>query len=274
MTGINIDKIKEIKIKEVPDDLFHELKESQITEDDPPKYYEPILKIIGQGYQNYKPILTRSNISCIKGKAKSRKTFAVTLLMSACVYGSVSNILLCENHGNVIYFDTEQGDYHVYKVIRRVSGIQNKNEQSEFFAGFALRKFEPDKRIKLIETAIYRVPKISLIVIDGIRDLVYDINDQKEATMVTTKLMKWSKEVNCHICTIIHENKSDGSARGHIGTEIQNKSETVLTVEKEGNYSIVKPEYTRDEDFASLQFNIVKTDKCFIPNLEFYEPEF
>lgn len=278
MEKININNLKEIEVNNGELDLFEELKSAEIREENPPKYFEPLLKIQARGYKNYKSVLTLSNISVIKGKAKSRKTFASTILMNACLYGGnnscIDNIFISEIPGNVIYFDTEQGDYHVHKVIQRVSGMNNENMQSDFFAGFALRKYEPEKRIKLIETCIYRVPNIKLVVIDGIRDLIYDINDQKESTILTTKLMKWSKDVNCHICVVLHENKADGSARGAIGTEVTNKSETVFKIEKEGNYSTIIAEYTRDEDFTPLRFIIEKTDKCFIPKLQFYEPEF
>ena len=61
------------------------------------------------------------------------------------------------------------------------------------------------------------------MVIDGIRDLVYDINSPSEATCVISKLMQWTDEYQIHLHTILHQNKSDENARGHIGTEINNK---------------------------------------------------
>lgn len=260
--------------KELEDILLEsEIRENMTIEKEP-----TLLEISGKGYDNYIPIFTTGNISCIKGKAKSRKTFASTLLLSACIYkNALKNLLYSRIHGYCMLFDTEQSNYHVYKTIQRVSGIRKEQYQHDDFFAFSLRQFEPKMRIKIIEYCLYNANKknISFVVIDGVRDLVYDINDQKEAVEIVTKLMKWSKELNCHITVILHENKADGNARGHIGSEIQNKCETVLSVSKEENYSIIKPELTRGQDFSPIRFSIIKTDKCFIPEIDLnYEETF
>jgi hypothetical protein len=39
-----------------------------------------------------------------------------------------------------------------------------------------------------------------------------------------------------HIHTILHQNKADENARGHIGTELNNKAETVLEYELRNRY--------------------------------------
>ena len=44
--------------------------------------------------------------------------------------------------------------------------------------------------------------------------------------------MQWTDDRQIHIHTILHQNKGDENARGHIGTELNNKAETVLLVEK------------------------------------------
>mgnify|MGYP007001916110 CR=1 FL=1 len=45
--------------------------------------------------------------------------------------------------------------------------------------------------------------------------------------------MGWSETKGIHIFTVLHENKIDNNVRGHIGTELQNKSETVISVRKQ-----------------------------------------
>lgn len=258
-------------------DLTELLSESEIREDIPIEKEPILLDIQTKGYDNYISIFTIGNISCIKGKAKSRKTFASTLLISACLYkNSLKNLLYSRIQGYCLLFDTEQSNFHVYKTIQRISGIRNDNFQDINFFAFSLRQYEPILRIKLIEHCLYNLNnRISYVVIDGIRDLVYDINDQREAIEIVTKLMKWSKELNCHITVILHENKADGNARGHIGTEIQNKCETVLSVSKDGNYSIIRSELTRGQEFEPIRFCIEKTKKCFIPVIDLnYEETF
>ena len=70
------------------------------------------------------------------------------------------------------------------------------------------------------------------MIIDGIRDFVYDINSPSESTKIITLLMQWTDERQIHIHAILHQNKGDENTRGHIGTELNNKAETVLLVEK------------------------------------------
>src|SRR5690606_7195451 len=91
--------------------------------------------------------------------------------------------------------------------------------------------YDPKKRIAITEAAIKQFDP-DFIIIDGIRDLVFDINSPEEATIISGEMMRWAEIYDCHILTIIHENKGSGTARGHLGTEMQNKAEVVLKVFK------------------------------------------
>jgi hypothetical protein len=122
-----------------------------------------------------------------------------------------------------------------------------------------LRKFNPSERLALIEEGIKSNPNVGLIVVDGIKDLVTSINDEAEATMIASKLLKWTEEHNIHIMCVLHQNKGDERARGHIGTELQNKAETVLSVikdEQNKNVSIVEPVYCRDMEPEPFAFEV------------------
>ena len=89
--------------------------------------------------------------------------------------------------------------------------------------------------------------------------MVYDINSPGESTKVISLLMTWTGERNIHIHTILHQNKGDENARGHIGTELSNKAETVLQVEKDSknpDISTVKTAHIRAVDFEPFAFRI------------------
>jgi len=89
--------------------------------------------------------------------------------------------------------------------------------------------------------------------------MVYDINSSGESTKVISLLMTWTGERNIHIHTILHQNKGDEHARGHIGTELSNKAETVLQVEKDEKnpgVSTVKTAHIRAVDFEPFAFRI------------------
>jgi KaiC/GvpD/RAD55 family RecA-like ATPase len=192
-----------------------------------------------------KPAFTRGNISCITGQAKSRKSFLIASL-AADILKAGGKVLLC---------DTEQGKYHVVKAARRAlrtAGLDPDVIHKSFIV-LRLREEATDKRKERIEEAInYFKPDVCFI--DGIRDLVTSINDEEQATETCNWLMQLSSKTGTHICVVLHQNKNDTNARGHIGTELKNKSETVLSVTKEGECSKVNPDVCRNVEFEPFAF--------------------
>jgi hypothetical protein len=209
------------------------------------------------------PITTLGNFSMLIGKAKSRKTFFVLTMLAAWIRNglvlSKFKGFLPENQTTVLHFDTEQGKYHAQKTVRRALKLAGCETDSDFKA-YGLRKYPPAVRLKMIERKIYTTPKLGIVVIDGIRDLAaLGINDEEQATDLATKLLKWTEEKQIHIMVVLHQNKNDTNARGHLGTELVNKAETVLSVTKDPTskqLSVVEAQYCRDKEFEPFAFEI------------------
>jgi predicted ATP-dependent serine protease len=210
----------------------------------------------------YSTLGTLGNFSLIIGKAKSRKSFFISIAVSTAVSKDLilerfkSN--LPKEQKEVLYFDTEQSKYYVQLALKRICkqiGIDEPPNLSTYH----LRSKTPAERLAIIEAVIYSNDKIGFVVIDGIKDLITSINDEEQASMIASKLLKWTEERNIHIVTVLHENKSNNNARGHIGTELINKAETVLSITKaEGNndISIVEPQQCRNIEPESFAFEI------------------
>jgi hypothetical protein len=205
---------------------------------------------------------TLGDFGLIIGKAKSRKSFYISIAVSTAL--SKDLILnrfksyLPQEQNEVVYFDTEQSKYYVQKAVKRICKQINIEEPTNLHA-FHLRSLAPSERLQFIEVEIYSNNKIGFVVIDGIKDLVTSINDESEATMIASKLLKWSEERNIYILTVLHQNKSDLNARGHIGTELINKAQTVLSItkaEKNNDISIVEPQQCRDKEPEIFAFEI------------------
>jgi hypothetical protein len=217
-----------------------------------------ILKVHGSA------IGTLGNFSASIGKAKSKKTFNVSAIVAAALMNGTVLQYAAELPGNkrkILYVDTEQSPYHCQKVMKRIVRMAGLplDKHPENLQFLALRKYTPEIRIAIVETAIYNTESLGLIVIDGIRDMVYDINSPSEATKIISKLMQWTDERQIHIHTILHQNKADENARGHIGTELNNKAETVLEVAKDkmnSNISTVQAVHIRAMDFEPFAFRI------------------
>lgn len=182
-------------------------------------------------------IATFGNFSASTGKAKSKKTFNITAMVAAAVNNSTVlkyRASLPDGKRKILYFDTEQSRFHCHNVIERIyrlAGLSLTKEDKRI-KFYGLREFTPTLRIALIDYALRTFEGVGLVIIDGLRDLMYDINNAKESTDVMTMLMAWTSKYNLHIHCVLHLNKNDNNTRGHIGTELENKAETVLIISK------------------------------------------
>lgn len=161
----------------------------------------------------------------------------------------------------------------VLKRILRLAGLpEDKNPDNLIM--LALRKYAPPVRLAIVEQAIGTIPDLGLVIIDGIRDFLYDINSPSEATDIISRFMQWTDDRQIHIHTILHQNKNDENARGHIGTELNNKAETVMQVEvdkMDRTVSVVEAIHIRDREFEPFAFRI--NDEVLPELLDSYQPQ-
>jgi hypothetical protein len=193
------------------------------------------------------PVMTKGNLSAIQGKAKARKTFFLTL---------ASKMILEQNNIDIVIFDTEQFKYHSLMTLHRINKLYPDNG----LRMFNLRKYSIDVRLEFVESYILK-HRPDLIFLDNVRDCMVDINSWVETNKILTVFIQLADEVGTHICLTLHENPGtdNDKARGAIGTELQNKCETVFRLEKhkeKPKYTKVKGLFTRNRDFNAFLFEI------------------
>lgn len=209
-------------------------------------------------------IATLGNFSASTGKAKAKKTFNVSALVAASLSnGTVLNYRAClpEGKRRILYVDTEQSRYHCHNVLARIlklAGLPtDMDNQNLDFIG--LREYTPAIRMEVIDYALAHNYGYGLVIIDGIRDLLLDINNAGESVEVINKMMEWSSKYDLHIHCVLHQNKGDNNVRGHIGTEMNNKAETVLVISKSTtnpDVSEVRPLHIREKEFKPFAFTV------------------
>jgi hypothetical protein len=222
--------------------------EAEIIED------KPVLHVNGKVFG------TLGNFSVITGRAKSRKTFSVTLAVAAALGDSVQGVITSsfpEDKRKVLIFDTEQSVAHVQKLGKRVIALAG-TENAKNVEIFALREFNHKYRKAMIQLKIEQTEGLGLVVIDGARDLVSSINSEEEASDCTQYLMTLTSKHDIHIITVLHQNKGSDHLRGHLGTELQNKAETVVEVKltTDKTRSNFTAYMTRNIEFDGFQFHI------------------
>jgi hypothetical protein len=199
-----------------------------------------------------KPCFPRRELVAITGKAKSGKTFVTSMLMACC---QSRDVLAFQRVGDkplrVLWYDTEQSDESTQDILKnRIIRLLNNtntnltnptnnscnlcNSWSEKSIDvFNVRAVAWKERRALLCEAVTRC-KPDLVIVDGIRDLVNDINDGMLAQEVMEELMHLATQTECCIVCVLHQNKSgeDRNLRGWIGTELMNKAFEVYACEK------------------------------------------
>lgn len=216
-------------------------------------------------------IASEGNISAVVGAAKSKKTFLCTALVGAMLRpNGTASFGITPSRSLVLWVDTEQSASHTQRVIKRIHRIANQPEDRPFdkLVTLTLREIEPKERFSILRDAIaYYKPR--LVVVDGISDLMYNSNCIEESDAVVGEMMALSTEYNCHIMNVLHTNPNSDKARGHIGSTLQRKVETMIYVRRVGERSVVEPQYCRNEEFAPFAFHITEEgipEECEMPS--------
>lgn len=260
-------KIEQIKTTETSIDFNKMMLESYV---DPAEEIKPQPVAVSIGKTEYKgnyypiPFGSYGDFSCIVGASKSRKTFFKSMIIAGYI-GGKSNVLNPSikghnTHGKyVIEFDTEQSKFHNQRVVRRV--CEMVGSVYDYYRSFSLRSYEPKQRFEFIDWVINKseyAGKIGLISIDGYVDLVTDFNSLEQSTGLTEKLMQWTAIHNIHITGILHKNFGTAKPVGHVGSSVLKKAETVAFIEKDGEYTTVNCEYSRNIEFLPITFSVNK----------------
>lgn len=198
----------------------------------------------------HKPCFPRGELVALSGKAKSGKTFVSSILMALSYCSPVLSVERIESKQlHVLWYDTEQSEESTQdilnnRILRMISHADNKSltdGQSvalqswpeNHFEIFNVRADGYNERLPMLEVAVHHYHP-DLVILDGIRDLVADINDGVVAQDCIERLMHLAAEERCCIVCILHQNKSveDKNLRGWIGTELKNKAFEVYECSK------------------------------------------
>lgn len=222
------------------------------------------------------PICSYGNISCVSAPPKTKKSFFISLLAS--VYLSGQNIYggKIKGHrgkGNLVHIDTEQGKWHSQRTMQRPY-LMDSNINPDVYNTFALRTIPYNTRMDFLEYYISKLKEPSLVCLDGVADMVADVNDLTSCNACTQKLMELSQRYNCHIICVIHNNFGTSKMTGHLGSALEKKSETIIeleanTVNKE--WVTVKCKQSRNYAFETFSFEVNDYGlPCVVDNL--YDP--
>ena len=126
----------------------------------------------------------------------------------------------------VLWIDTEQSADSTHEILSlRIGKLIEQEVPDEQYFVYNFRQDNWQDRLSLVLACISK-HQPDLVIFDGIRDVVGDINNYQEAQTVLGKMLSIASWSNACIVCVLHQNKSleDKTLRGALGTELQNKS--------------------------------------------------
>lgn len=233
-----------------PSDRLLKLVANAFDENRPPRPPKPMFKIRGT------MVASPGNICLIASAEKTGKTGVIN--------GSIASVIKpddvtvdtlgfeAEPLGDrlLLHFDTEQSAAAHDSFGRRVLKRAGLAKCPPSFHSFHTKGNKPSDTLAAIEELLMKAEEtgrgIHSIFIDGVADLVSSVNDERECQELVTRMEAWATRYDCVVFAVIHLNpKQPGmsggqKSRGHLGSMLTRKAESVLSLTKNGEITTIK----------------------------------
>ncbi len=189
-------------------------------------------------------ICTPGNLTTFRSQAKAGKTAIIGAMIAAScdIEGSVNDTLGFKGVNSkglaVLCFDTEQSRYDWQQMIKTAMRRVKLSRPPKWLLCYHLTGKSAIQARKIIDKAVVKAKKdfsgIFAIFIDGVADLCLDVNDAAESNELVAHQHAIAIEHNCAIINVLHMNagSENEKGRGHLGSQLERKSESNLTLEK------------------------------------------
>lgn len=240
----------------------------QISASKPETQPDPIIAINGCS------VATAGNIIVVSGAPKSAKSSLIYIFLAEAIkiigtiIDGLTGLYVSENSFGraVIHIDSEQSRSQHYKSF--INGILKRAGlvmEPEYFLSFNIRELDVKIYQKIVreifKAAFERFGGIHLAVIDGGADFIASVNDEVSSNAIVHFFETLAIEFKTAIVIIIHLNPGGDKQRGHLGSQLQRKAESVLVVKRNGSVSHIEPQFLRgadSSDIPQIQFQFDK----------------
>lgn len=189
--------------------------------------------LVDVGGRNYFP---RKEIVPITGRGGNGKSQFVVQILGAVMSGErVLGITPLRKSRQILYVDTEQSEYDVAFRLNMMFRAMDKPEFSEFPINVEYLRLRPEpengKRMKITMEALSDL-RPDVIFIDGVTDLITDIEDKNEGVKQVNDFLKIVDDFGANLFPVIHQNEGGDSTklRESVGSEYMRKSRQIIGV--------------------------------------------
>lgn len=218
-----------------PEKLVARVENTRFDPANPPPVEPWVFKLVGV------EIAHLGNLITVAAAIKSGKSSVISAMIASMMGESDRDYLGLEGSNPdgkaVLHYDTEQSRGDHYYMMMRALRRADIDTPPTWFASYSLTLLDPGERraaICVMARKAAAAGGLHSIFIDGVADLVFDVNDLAEACGLVAELHHLAIETSCVIVTALHHNPGGEKTRGHLGSQIERKSESVLVLRKDG----------------------------------------
>ncbi len=193
-------------------------------------------------------ICTPGNLTSITSAIKTGKSAVVSSMAASVLGAGFSGDFLGFKSSNpsgfaLLHFDSEQSPDDHWHLIARALKRAGLNEPPPWFYSYRLTglcsRQAWDCVAHATEAAAQVHGGVHSCLIDGVADLVADVNDPGASNAFVSTLHDMAIRYDCPIAGVIHFNPGGEKTRGHLGSQLERKAETNLRLDKQDGVTTI-----------------------------------
>lgn len=197
---------------------------------------EPIEYLFTLGDEH--ELIARGNLHCLRGAPKVGKSAAGLAFITAALKGEFIGIKANSSNSVVLWIDTEQDKHTLREKARAVLDMAGMEAQPENLKIVSLRGYGTPAETLAVTLQAIDENFADFVFLDGVVDLCAGFNDEEQSRETIRQLENKAEQTGSAILCLIHTNKKDNEARGHLGAIIQQKSAEIYQVNKAEGESV------------------------------------
>jgi hypothetical protein len=188
-------------------------------------------------------VCTPGNLTTITATVKTGKSAVIGAMMASALGepgGEYLGFASKNPDGRaLLHFDSEQSPDDHWRVVDTALARSGWEIPPRWLRSYCLTGLNHETAWDCIRKAIRWADEdyggLHSILLDGVADLVANVNDPAECNDFVAELQGSAIKYNCPIICVIHFNPGTEKTRGHLGSQLERKAETNLRLDKDEN---------------------------------------
>lgn len=199
-------------------------------------------------------LIARANLHTLQGTKKAGKSAAGLALIVAALKGEFIELTPSRPDLSILWIDTEQDRNTLRQKARAVLAMAGLQAMPERVKIVTLRGYGSPEDLLAATLQAIADNAADFVFLDGVVDLCQAFNDEEKSREVVRQLEAYAEQYGAAILGLIHTNKRDNEARGHLGAIMQQKSAEIYQVNKDGDTARVSQPFSRFAPVPDFSF--------------------